>query len=444
MPPTCRSSTIVSRRLTAALLLGLSVVATRLPAQGLPPGSPARLGFSPERLARIDQVVQQQVDSGLVAGVVVLIARHGRVAYLRAFGAADREAGRAMRPDALFRIASQTKAITSVAILTLVEEGRLRLNDPVSRFLPSFGSATVATKTDSGVALLPGRRPITIRDLLTHTAGISYGTDSLVAERYRAAGLGPAAGWGWYTADKAEPICVTMDRLGTLPFVAQPGSAFVYGYNTDILGCVVERVSGMPLDRFLAERIFGPLRMPDTGFFPPPAAAGRLTAVYARTADRGLYRAPDGPLGQGDYLPGPRRSFSGGAGLVSTAADYARFLQMLLNGGALDGARILAPATVALMTTDQLDTLYHNRAYGFGLGFEVLEAPGLAGEYGTVGRYGWGGAYGTMYWVDPQEDLVGVFMLQQLPRDGFDLSDRFRALVYQAIVGPGSAEVRRP
>ncbi len=386
--------------------------------------------------------MQQQVDSGLVAGVVVLVLRHGRVAYHRAFGAADREAGRPMRPDALFRIASQTKAITSVAIMTLVEEGRLRLNDPVSRFLPSFAHATVATPTDTGVALVPVRRPITIRDLLTHTAGISYGTDTLVAGRYRAAGLGRAAGWGWYTADKDEPICTTMDRLGALPFVAQPGAGFVYGYNTDILGCVVERVTSEPLDRFLQERIFGPLRMKDTGFFPPPAATDRLTAVYARTADSGLRRAPDGPLGQGDYIRGPRRSFSGGAGLVSTAGDYARFLQMLLGGGALDGARVLGPATVALMTTDQLDTLFPTRGMGFGLGVEVLEAPGLAGEYGSVGRYGWGGAYGTTYWVDPKEDLVAVFMVQQLPREGFDLSDRFRTLVYQAIVGPGSSDAR--
>ncbi len=419
---------------SAILLLAL---AAPLRGQSLPAGDPAILGFSRERLARIDRVMQQYVDSGRVAGVVTLILRHGKVAYVRAFGSADREAGRRMTPAALFRIASQSKAITSVAVMMLVEEGRLRLNDPVSRYLPSFAHTAVAEKTDTGLALIPAKRPITIRDLLTHTAGISYGTDSLVAERYRAAGLGPAAGWGWYTADKDEPICTTMDRLGTLPFVAQPGTKFVYGYALDLLGCVVERVSGEPLDQFFRTRIFQPLRMKDTFFFPPTAVATRLAAVYAATADSGLQRAPDGPKGQGDYLAGPRRSFAGGAGLVSTAADYARFLQMLLNGGALDGARILSPATVSLMTTNQVDTLFGGRASGFGLGFQVLVSPGLAGEYGSVGRFGWGGAYGTNYWVDPGEDLVAVYMVQLLPARGLDLADKFRTLVYQAIVAPG-------
>jgi CubicO group peptidase (beta-lactamase class C family) len=408
-----------------------------LAAQSLPLGNPATLGFSPARLARIDRVMQQAVDSGRVAGVVTLIARHGKLAYLRAFGSADREAGRRMTTDALFRIASQTKAITSVAVMMLVEEGRLGLNDPVSRYLPSFAGSTVATKTDTGVVILPAAQPITIRDLLTHTAGISYGTDALIAEQYRAAGLGPAAGWGWYTADKDEPICVTMDRLGTLPKAAQPRRGFVYGYNTDILGCVVERISGEPLDHFFRSRIFAPLGMRDTDFFPPANAANRLAAVYAMT--EGLVRAPDGPMGQGDYLVGPRRSFAGGAGLVSTAADYARFLQMLLNGGILDGARILSPMTVSLMTTDQIDSLYGGKGSGFGLGFSVLESPGLAGQYGSVGRYGWGGAYGTTYWVDPAQDLVAVFMMQLLPRGNVDIADRFQALVYQAIVGSGRA-----
>src|SRR5438309_580524 len=218
-----------------------------------------------------------------------------------------------MTTDALFRIASQTKALTTVAILSLVEEGALAMGDPVSRHIPAFAHTTVATKSDTGLVTKPAMRPITIRDLLTHTAGISYGTDGLVASLYAAKGLGPAAGWGWYTADKDEPICSTIERLGTLPFVAQPGERWVYGYNTDILGCVAERVSGMPLDQLIRTRITAPLGMADTHFYLPPEQRDRLAAVYVASGDT-IVRAPNGPRGQGDYVDGPRRSFSGGAG----------------------------------------------------------------------------------------------------------------------------------
>ena len=281
------------------------------------------------------------------------------------------------------------------------------------------------------------RRRITIRDLLTHTAGISYGTDSLVASLYAAQALGPAAGYGWYTADKDEPICETMERLATLPFVAQPGERYVYGYATDVLGCVVERVSRMPLDQFIRARITAPLRMTDTHFFVPPEKRSRLAVVYASVADTAIARAPAGPRGQGDYADGPRRSFAGGAGLVSTARDYARFLQMLLDGGALDGARILAPSTVALMTTNQVDTLFWvwRRREGFGLGFSILEQAGANGRVESVGTFGWGGAYGSTYQVDPVQRLVLVFMMQQLPNRS-DLAARFPMLVYQALVEP--------
>ncbi len=414
----------------------LCLAAPRLWSQDLPSGNPEVLGLSSERLARIGGVVAQYTDSGKVAGVVTMVLRNGQVVHRGASGWADREGNRRMSEDALFRIASQTKAVTSVAVMMLVEEGRIQLGTPVSAFLPGFASSTVAVPTDSGVALVPAARLVTVRDLLTHTAGISYGTDPAIAERYRAAGLGPAAGWGWYTADKDEPVCVTMDRLATLPQAAQPRAGFVYGYATDILGCVVERVSGIPLDQYFRSRIFEPLQMRNTWFFPPPEAAGRLAVVYAVTEDGRLVPAPEGARGQGHYLAGPRRSFSGGAGLVSTAGDYARFLQMLLNGGELAGQRLLSPASVALMTRDHLDSLYSAAGRGFGLGFEVIEDPGLAGEYGSVGRYGWGGAYGTNYWVDPAEKLVAVYMVQLLPQRGMDLAGRFRTLVYQAIVKP--------
>ncbi len=423
------------RRVRPMLCLALSAVplASGL-AQSRATASPAALGFAPDRLARIDRVAQAFVDSGKVSGVVMLVMRHGQVAYQKAFGAADIEAHRPMKTDALFRIASQSKAVTSVAIMALVEEGRLRLSDPVSKFVPSFAATRVAIKSDTGLELVPVKRAITIRDLLTHTAGISYGTDSPVREQYRAAGFGPAAGEGWYFADKTEPICTSIDRLGSLPIVEQPGIHFVYGYSTDILGCIVERVSGLPLDIFFQRRIFTPLGMRDTWFYPPPRDAGRLTAVYAISDSGRLVRAPDGPLGQGDYITGPRTSFSGGAGLVSTARDYARFLQMLDNGGSLDGARILSPSTVRLMTSDQIETIFGMRGLGFGLGFEILTNPGAAGEYGRAGRFGWGGAYGSNYWVDPANDLVAVFMMQLMPRRGVDLAERFRTLVYQALV----------
>lgn len=423
--------------LRLALLLILVPAATAL-GQGLPSDQPERLGFDAERLARIDRVMQQYVDEGRVAGIVTMVVRHGRVAHAGAYGWADREAGRRMTNEALFRIASQSKAVTSVAAMTLVEEGRLRLRDPVSKFLPGFAATTVAVAADTGFARVPAQRAITIRDLLTQSAGISYGTESLVEDPYRKAGLGPDAGFGWYFADKGEPICVSMDRLATLPFLAQPGEGFVYGYATDILGCVVERISGQTLAAFFESRIFEPLDIGDTHFFVPETDRSRLTAVYAATPDGDIERAAEGPLGQGAYVDGPRASFSGGAGLVSTAGDYARFLQMLLNGGVLDGARILGPKTVALMTQDHLDTRYGGPGYGFGLGFQVLEDPGLTGQYGSPGLYSWGGAYASTYWVDPEEEIVGVFMIQLLPSGGLDLADRFRALVYQAIVCEGT------
>ena len=425
-------------RLLGVLLLLLGVPAgAQQKMGGQPSGSSiaVRNGFDTGRLTRIDSAMQRAVDRGEIEGAVALVLKDGETIYERAFGWADREANRRMTTDAIFRIASQSKALTSVAVMSLVEEGKISLNDPVSKFIPEFDHTTVAVRSDTGRAIVPARRRITIRDLLTHTAGISYGTDTLVAPLYAAAGLGPAAGFGWYTADKREPICLTIQRLASLPFVAQPGERFVYGYNTDILGCVVERVAGAPLDEVIRSRITGPLGMRDTYFFLPPEKRTRLAAVYASGADMRVARAPDGPRGQGDYVDGPRRSFSGGAGLLSTARDYARFLHMLLNGGSLDGARILGPKTVALMTTNQTGTLYSQTGQGFGLGFSILERPGADGRVESVGTFGWGGAYGSNYNVDPKEHLVLVFMIQQLPNRS-DVAAKFPMLVYQALVEP--------
>jgi CubicO group peptidase (beta-lactamase class C family) len=397
--------------------------------------NPAPQELSLERLTRIDQLLNQYVAENRIPGAVVLVLHDGKTAYEKAAGWSDKEAGRRMGVDTLFRIASQTKALTSVVALSLMEEGKLVLNDPVGKFIPEFNQTTVAVKNEQGqVSTVPAKRPITIRDLLTHTAGISYGREPHVEAAYRAKGLGPAAGNGWYTADKNEPICETMARLASLPFVAQPGESFVYGYNTDILGCVVERASGMSLDQLIRTRITDRLGMKDTFFYVATTQRERLAAVYASGPDGRIVRAPDDATGQGSYVDGPRRSFSGGAGLISTAHDYARFLEMIRHDGALGGVRILSPRSVALMRTNQIGTLRGTDGLGFGLGFETVDRYGASGM-AAPGNYGWGGAYGSLYRIDPQASLTIVLMLQLMPNET-DFRDKLQNLIYQAILEP--------
>jgi len=431
-------------RILLALALGVTshVAQAQAPAPAAPPpASPAPAkatggrGLSAERLARLDRVLEEYVERGQLPGAVALVLRDGRPVYQKAVGWADKEAGRRMTPDTIFRIASQTKALTSVAVLSLLEEGRLGLNDPAGRFIPSFATTTVSVRGENGaVSIVPAKRPITIRDLLTHTAGISYGTEADIADQYSQKGLGPSAGAGWYFADKSEPVCDAIERLGTLPFVAQPGERWVYGYNTDILGCIAERASGQSLDQVIRTRITGPLGMKDTQFFLPPDQKERLAAVYASGADGKYTRAPEGSRGQGHYVDGPRRTLAGGAGLLSTARDYGRFLEMIRNGGVLDGVRILAPRTVELMTTNQVGTLHSATGLGFGLGFETTDRYGANGM-DSVGAYGWGGAYGTVYRIDPQSGLVIMLMIQVLP-NATDVRERFPTVVYQALLDP--------
>jgi CubicO group peptidase (beta-lactamase class C family) len=418
---------------TIALVMIAALSATTAAGQRAAPKPTAAAvgGVSQERFKRLDAVLQEHVDRNRIAGIVIVVLKDGRAIYERALGWSDKEAKRPMTADTIFRIASQTKAFTSAAILALMEEGRLMPSMPVSRFIPAYAKTTVAVKGEAGASSVPARRAITIADLLTHTAGISYGTNPSVASQYEAKGLGPAAGYGWYTADKDEPICTTIERLATLPFVAQPGEAWVYGYNTDVLGCIAERASGMPLDELIRTRITGPLGMKDTQFYLPPAQRDRLAAVYASGADGTIVRAPDGPRGQGHYVDGPRKSFAGGAGLLSTARDYARFLEMIRNGGTLDGVRILSPRSVELMSTNQVGTLHSPNGLGFGLGFEVTERYGANGM-DSVGAFGWGGAYGSNYRVDPKARMVSVLMIQMLPNTT-GIADRFNALVYQAL-----------
>jgi CubicO group peptidase (beta-lactamase class C family) len=416
-----------SHFLLFTLLLALPIW---IQGQVLKPAVPESVGISSARLAHLDRIFQNYVDNGQLPGAVVLIARNGQAPYFKAFGDRDMEKGDPMPKDAIFRIASQTKAIVSVGVMILQEEGRLLIGDPVGKYLPEYMETTVAVeKEEGGYEVVKAERPITIRDLLTHTAGIGYGHGP-AKEAWEAAGI-----QGWYFADREEPVRETIRRMAALPFNAQPGERFVYGYNTDILGVLIEVVSGEPLDAFLTTRIFEPLGMEDTYFYLPEEKVSRLATVYSKEADN-LERAPTpGHMrGQGHYVEGPRTSFSGGAGLLSTAMDYARFLQMMLNGGTWNGQRILSRKSVELMTVDHLrDIPYGPEGQGFGLGFKVATDLGARGTLGSVGDYGWGGAYHSHYWVDPAEELVVVYFTQVIPARGLDDHAKLRALVYQAL-----------
>jgi CubicO group peptidase (beta-lactamase class C family) len=336
-----------------------------------------------------------------------------------------------MPENAIFRIASQTKALVSVGVMILQEQGKLLISDPVGKYLPEFQKTTVAVpKKDGGYDVVDAKRPITIRHLLTHTSGIGYG-EGVARDRWQEAKI-----QGWYFADRDEPVGATVSRMAALPFDAQPGERFVYGYSTDILGALIERVSGETLADFLAKHLFSPLGMLDTQFYLPPSKVDRLVVVYSATETGKLERAPDPGLGvgQGAYVKGPRKSFSGGAGILSTATDYARFLQMMLNGGELDGKRILSRKTVELMTVDHLVNKQVEDGVGFGLGFSVVKDLGARGVPGSIGEFGWGGAYHSSYWVDPQKQLVVVYFTQLLPARDVDDHGKLRALIYQALM----------
>jgi len=394
--------------------------------------------MSTERLQRLTEAFDGYVKSGKLPGAVVLVTRRGRVAYVHAFGQRDLESHAPMTEDAIFRIASQSKAVVSVAALGLQEEGRLLITDPVGKYIPEFQKTKVAVAREGDkYDVVDAKRPITIRDLLTHTSGVGYGGGP-GKEAWEKAGI-----TGWYFADRDEPVAATVTRMAALPFEAQPGEKFVYGYSTDILGVVLERAAGQPLDEVLRTRVLEPLKMRDTHFYLPADKVSRLATVYSATDAGTLERAPapGGMVGQGAYVDGPRQNFTGGAGLLSTASDYARFLQMMLGEGELEGARVLSRKTVALMTVNHLPaSMDEGDGTGFGLGFSVVKDVGRRGQPGSVGEFGWGGAYHSSYWVDPAEQLVVVYFTQLIPAKGLEDHTRLRALVYQAIVdGPGTA-----
>ena len=394
---------------------------------------PERAGMSSERLERLDAVLKSYVDNGQVAGQVAMVLRNGRVVYSTANGWQNKEADIPMSEDSIFRIASQTKALVSTGIMILHERGQLDISHPLSRYIPEWGNMQVAVSESNGsYRLEEARRPITIRHLLTHTGGVSYGSGP-AREQWEEAGF-----QGWYFANKNEPILNSIKRMAALPLDQHPGEEYIYGYNTDILGAVIEVASGKDLNTFLREELFEPLEMNDTHFYLPQEKAERLAVVYEATPRGGVQAisATDGMQSQGLYLEGsgPNRSFSGGAGLLSTANDYARFLQMTLNGGELDGERILSRKTIELMTTDHLGDIPFRDGQGFGLGFFVVTDLGERGVLGSEGEYGWGGAYHTTYWVDPEEELVVVYLTQLIPAQGVDDYSKLRSGIYQAII----------
>jgi CubicO group peptidase (beta-lactamase class C family) len=387
----------------------------------LPQASPEQVGLSSERLDRIGAIMEAHVDGGRIAGAVGLVARRGQVAYFESWGLRDMGRGDSMETDAIFRIYSMTKPITSVAVMMLFEEGLFFLSDPVGRYLPELRGLDVALPPDSvsGERITGQTRPITIRDLLRHTSGLSYGffSNTYVDSLYREAGV----------LSRDSTLAQMVSTLAGLPLLYEPGTRWHYSVSTDVLARLVEVVSGMPLDQFFNERILDPLGMHDTEFYVDESRRDRLAHMY--------WHDRDGNLMAGDstgYLRKP--SFlSGGGGLTSTASDYARFAQMLLNGGELDGVRLLGTKTVELMTANHLDDSQRIASFGFGLGVSVRRELGDGGTQGSLGEYGWGGLAGTTFWVDPEEELIGVFMVHINPNRDIDFRNQFKNLVYQAI-----------
>jgi CubicO group peptidase (beta-lactamase class C family) len=396
-------------------------------------------GFSPERLARIDAVMEKAVADGVMAGGQGMIARNGKLVYNHTWGMADREAGKPMSPDALYRIYSMTKPITAVALMMLYEEGLFLLEDPIGNYLPELQGLTVAQEDDAGnlVRRPPARQP-TIRDLLRHTAGFSYGlfSNTAVDELYLQQRL-----------FESPTLASFTQRLGTLPLLLEPGSRWHYSVAVDVQGRLVEVLSGQSFGEFLRSRIFEPLGMRDTFFVLPEEKRDRLTQLYSPVGTTMSWNSPwrfttETQLVPADpeitrpYLDGSVFE-SGGAGLISSAEDYLRFALMLAGGGELDGVRLLSPRTVEHMRKDHLGDIDSSGLWGmdaFGLGFGIIDdSAGKSGELDGDGAYGWGGAAGTHYWVDPQNKLVGLFMVQSIPHQT-PLGKKFRVLTYQALI----------
>ncbi|MBM3567120.1 MAG: beta-lactamase family protein [Alphaproteobacteria bacterium] len=430
-------------RLAAALVV---LGAVPVLANGLPRADrPESVGLSSDRLKRLTDVMKAGVDKGEIPGAVVLIGRGGKIAYLEAFGFRDREAKAPMTTDVIFRIASMTKPMTSLAALMLAEEGKLHLASPVARYLPEFKDVMVGIEkkdADGKVTIETAapRRPMTVQDLLRHTSGLTYGNQtSEIRKQYVAAGV----------MSRDQTNAEMSAKLAKLPLVFQPGTTWEYSMATDVLARVVEVVSGKDFDAFLAERITGRLKMDDSGFWVEAAKQGRLA------------EAQNGPDGKRPPLPNVTtrpKWYSGGGGMVSTAADYARLCQMFLNGGTLDGARLVSHKTIELMTANHLppgvsygpltaigfEALAPTPEFGqgFGLGFAVRTEAGRNPLHGSAGDYYWGGAHGTYFWIDPKERMFAILMMQA-PAQRLPYRYLMRELVYQAVIASPAGHRRQ-
>lgn len=426
---------LTNRRITLQLFFCVFVLSAAV-AQEVPVVKPETVGLSSGRLERISGTVQRSIDDKRIAGAVTLVARRGHVAWFKAQGMADREAGKPMRPDTMFRICSMTKPITSLAVMMLYEEGHFLLEDPVSKYLPEFKNPKVLVKPASGAPYtIPATREITIRDLLRHTSGITYHWNNDLGPMYKDANV--AHGLLPYDGTIED----STKHLAGLPLLFSPGEKWEYSLGVDVLGRLVEVVSGKPLDEFFRTRIFEPLGMKDTYFYPPDGKLERLATAYTYYVEKGLNRFPDTPITEGaftysaDYpTRGPKKLFSGGAGLVSTAADYARFCQMMLDGGKVGNTRLLSRKSVELMTGDQLGKINSGQDFGFGLGFGVNGVKAPLSELGSAGEYNWGGFFYTAFSIDPKEQMIVIFMGQLHPTGDLTLDRQVNALAYQAII----------
>ncbi len=428
------------KTLTTLLFFALTLTASAQTKsiQKSPPlaeASPQSVGMSPERLARIDAMAQEALDDNNVPGIVALVARKGKIVYWKAFGKADNESNRDLKRDDIFRIASQSKAITSTAVMMLWEQGLFRMDDPISRFIPEFENPQVLDRfrySDTTYTTKPAPREITIRDLITHTSGIGYGVidgDERIRMIYEKAGITDL-----FTTENIT-IGESVRKLAKLPLHHNPGEDYTYSEGLDVLGYFIEVVSGMTFADFLRTHLFDPLGMEDTWFYLPDNKADRLVSVQRKDGDGNWERYPV-TFYDPDYpRKGARTFFSGGAGLSSTAKDYATFLQMYLNGGELNGVRILSRTTIKSMMQNQVGTLNgENNTAGYGLAFGVLNERGLAaGGLGSVGTFNWGGYFNTQYFADPEEEYIGILMKQTQGPTGDQTGWKFRQLVGQAV-----------